>query len=254
MSTIGTFRSALSNYLPKKDGHNVGDHPRVVGFMKGLKNLRPATPRYTETWDTDTVIAFLKDYDHSNLKELSLKMTMILALVAGQRAQTLGKLKLSDMRMEQDKITFRISEALKTKLPGTAVVTFVKYEENPNICPVELLKMYIDKTSSIRTEDSLIISYLKPYKAVHVDTIRRWIMTVLALSGIDVERFKAHSVRSASTSKANAKHVPIDIIMEAGMWSNKSTFAKFYNKPIVQDADRGKKLYNDAILNIKCDK
>jgi hypothetical protein len=123
-------------------------------------------------------------------------MTMILALVSGQRAQTLGKSRLKDMNMEEDKITFRISDSLKTKLPGTAVITFLSYKGNTNICPVQLLiKTYMEETSNIRTEDSLIISFLKPYKAVYVDTIRRWLMTVLALSGIDVERFKAHSVR-----------------------------------------------------------
>ena len=64
------------------------------------------------------------------------------------------------------------------------------------------------------------------------DTISRWIKNVMIKSGIDVEVFKPHSTRAASTSKANACQVPIDVILKAASWKGDCTFRKFCNKPI----------------------
>ena len=93
-SAIGTHRSALSMFLPKLDGFTIGEHPLMVRFMKGLKNQRPSYPRYAATWDTDVVVKFLKGFDHTELKALTHKITMILALITAQRAQTLSKLRI----------------------------------------------------------------------------------------------------------------------------------------------------------------
>ena len=55
---------------------------------------------------------------------------------------------------------------------------------------------------------------------------------VTTRSGIDTNIYGSHSVRSASTSKAKLKMVPIaDIINKAG-WTRQSTFAKFYDKDL----------------------
>ena len=47
-------------------------------------------------------------------------------------------------------------------------------------------------------------------------------------SGIDVSIFKAHSVRSAATSDAFAKGVPMADILRMADWTNERTFRKFY--------------------------
>ena len=41
-SAIGTYRSALSTYLPKAEGYLIGEHPTVVRFVKSFKNKRPS--------------------------------------------------------------------------------------------------------------------------------------------------------------------------------------------------------------------
>ncbi|KAH3841488.1 hypothetical protein DPMN_114953 [Dreissena polymorpha] len=48
----------------------------------------------------------------------------------------------------------------------------------------------------------------------------------------DKIRNRCHSVRSAATSKANEKCVPIQEILQTAEWSNTGTFAKLYKKPI----------------------
>ncbi|KAL9964723.1 hypothetical protein ACROYT_G028403 [Oculina patagonica] len=72
-------------------------------------------------------------------------------------------------------------------------------------------------------------------EVVSRDTISRWIKIAMITSGIDVGVFKPHSTRAASTSKANACQVPIDVILKAASWKGDCTFRKFYNKPIVDN-------------------
>lgn len=238
-SFIGTCRSALSNYLPTVDGTPVGSHPLVVQFMKGVKNRRPARPKYSHIWDTDIVVQFLKDLDVTSLKNLTLKLVMLLALVTAQRAQTLSLLKLGDLTDKGSEVIFRISAALKTKAAGSAIITLREFTEDSDLCVVRTLKDYIQRTKELRKNDSLLISWMKPYKAVHVDTIRRWILCVMELAGIDITLFKAHSTRSASVSKAHNKNVPLETILDAGMWNNESTFTKFYHKEIHSCTETG---------------
>ena len=70
----------------------------------------------------------------------------------------------------------------------------------------------------------------------------------MGFAGIDTEVYKPHSTRATSTSKAKEKHIPLENIMAAAMWNNASTFAKFYDKEIVEQ-DSGPGLV-DAILNV----
>ena len=50
--TITTYRSALSGILPPIEGFAVGQHPLIIRLLKGVLNLRPATPRYQPSWDS----------------------------------------------------------------------------------------------------------------------------------------------------------------------------------------------------------
>lgn len=70
---------------------------------------------------------------------------------------------------------------------------------------VTTLNEYLTRTKFARETRScsqLLLSYVKPYGLVSRDTISRWIKLVLQSSGINVNIFKPHSTRSASTFKA----------------------------------------------------
>ena len=89
---ICVARSALSSYLDCKDAAQFGEHKRVRQFIKGVFEKRPALPKYSSTRDVDTVLQYLELYyphDKVTLKELSYKLVMLLALLSGQRCQTL---------------------------------------------------------------------------------------------------------------------------------------------------------------------
>ena len=52
-------------------------------------------------------------------------------------------------------------------------------------------------------------------------------------AGIDTMVFKPHSTRGASTSAAKPLNVPIQVIMNTAGWCSDSTFAKFYDRPVL---------------------
>ena len=51
-------------------------------------------------------------------------------------------------------------------------------------------------------ESQLFLSYQEPHGSVSSDTIARWIKCILKGAGINTSLFTAHSIRSASSSKA----------------------------------------------------
>ena len=60
----------------------------------------------------------------------------------------------------------------------------------------------------------MFIPYVKPHKEITTATLVRWIKEVLKLSGIDVTLFKAHSVRSASTSALYSRGANLSEILQ----------------------------------------
>ena len=68
-----------------------------------------------------------------------------------------------------------------------------------------MLKMYLPRTEKFRSVknqyEKLLISFIKPHKNVTKDTIARWIRTVLHMSGINIAKYSAGSVRPVAASK-----------------------------------------------------
>ena len=106
---------------------------------------------------------------------------------------------------------FHLLHQTKTSKPGQKCkpLVFNEYTLDPKLCPLSMLKEYIQKTKPLRNSaKKLLISFMQPHKAVPRDTISRWTKDVLKPSIIDITTFTAHSTRAATASKANAKDVP----------------------------------------------
>ena len=77
-----------------------------------------------------------------------------------------------------------------------------------------------------------IVTQRKPHKAVHKDTIARWVKKLMTEAGVDTSVYKAHSCRSASASAAKSIGIPTEDILHKGNWSNANTFLQFYHKEL----------------------
>ena len=126
----------------------------------------------------------------------------------------------------------------KGKAPPT--ISYQVYTQDPNLCIVKTLDEYISHREGWRSGEEcsqLLLSFVNPHKPVVSSTISGWLKNILKKAGIDISTFKAHSTRSASTSKADLSGAPIEEILKRGCWSNKSTWQKFYNKNIIQEGE-----------------
>ena len=63
-------------------------------------------------------------------------------------------------------------------------------------------------------------------------------------TGFDVDVFKGHSTRSASTSKACLSGISVDDILSQGSWSNECTWQKLYRKQMPSK----EQLFQDGLL------
>ena len=243
-SSLNTARGALSALGIKIDGTLVGAHVTVVRFMKGVYNLRPSKPRYSGTWDVSLVLQQLRKWSPVkllSLKQFTLKLTMLIALTNAARAQSIHLVCVHNMKKCFNEYVFEYSGLLKQCRPGfkVPVVHMKAHPPDRRLCIYVVVKEYLSRTNSIRNgENALLISYVKPHKAVSRDTVSRWIKDVLKLSGINTEQYGSHSVRSAATSKAKLCSVPIEDIMQKAGWSNGGTFAKFYERDINEPSEK----------------
>lgn len=234
-ATLNTARSALSTKLGLIDGQLIGQHPEVCRLLKGASRVRPPRARYDTTWDTSQVINFVRKHDNQtiSLRQMSKKLAALLALCTGQRVQTLGSVKVDNILHYEDRSVLNISDRLKTSKPGIGLTIDLPVYTDKSICVVNCLKTYLEKTANLRHDDYLFIQTKAPYNRASTQTISNWLKEVLTESGVDTQKFSAHSYRHASTSKAKTLGVSIDTIFRAAGWSKSSkVFAQFYNRPI----------------------
>ena len=237
-SSLNTARCALSTVILLPNGITFGNHPLVTRLMKGVFESRPTLPRYNSIWNVSTVLDFIKTLgpnEELSLKNVTLKCVTLVALLSGQRCQTIHALRISGMKETNGQIRFDIFTLLKTSKPGKhqEPLTFKPYTYDSQLCVVKCLQQYIKQTSEFRNgADQLWLSYQKPHNPASKDTVSRWIKEFLKKSGIDVSSYGAHSTRAASSSAASSSPtISLQTIMNAAGWARESTFRKFYDKP-----------------------
>lgn len=239
-SAMNSARSALSLIIPRQGTTTFGNTDIVTRYMKGIFKLKPSLGKYTCIYDADIVIKYLDTINNNTapLKELSHKLLMILLLVTSQRNQSMASININTIHISHtmDIVDIFVPDVLKTTKAGRHLqaMRLSSFRPNPNICPVETLKIYMNKTKDLRTDEALFISYIQPHKGVKVTSLSRWAKSTLLKAGINIDIYSAHSTRAASSSKKLTLNVSTEDIRKAAGWTNLSTFGRFYNKPITQ--------------------
>ena len=247
--SIATARSMLSAVLPMEGKTPFGKHPEVMRVMKGIFRQRPQLPRHTVMYDANKVLAFfhsLPDNDELSLELLTKKLITLTGLLAGARAQTLVATNIEFIHFEEDCMYIFISAILKTTRPGRHQKPLVfKTFPDTKLCPVLCARDYLQRVSDIRGQHKpLFLSYAAPHAPINTQTAARYMKSILACSNIDITVFiSAHSVRSASTSKANNLGMSLKDICQAAGWSSPHTFQRFYNLPI--ERNLGQEILNN---------
>ena len=195
--------------------------------------------RYTFIWDVEKALCYLKCLPaHKDLsdKELTLKLTMMLALTATSRCSEISYLNINFMAKTEGKYIFSFNKLTKVcRSKSQPTLSFQDFEQDKSVCIVSPLNIDIECSEPWRQgqqKGQLMLSFVKPHNEVVKSTILGWIREVLKQSGINVAHFKVHSLRSASSSKVQMSGLPVEQILKSGNWSTKSTRQKLYNKNI----------------------
>ncbi|XP_068994040.1 uncharacterized protein [Neodiprion pinetum] len=173
--SLNCLRSALALIL----GPHVGQDPRVKRLFKGVSELRPPKPKYDETWDPKIVLdyaASLMPNEEISLNNLSLKVVTLLALVTGQRMQTLSLIKIPNIQNLGEKIQIKVPDKVKTSGPNRRqpLLNVPFYEKDNSICAATALVAYLKRTQDLRgAEQALFVAIKKPYGAVSAQTLSR---------------------------------------------------------------------------------
>ena len=147
-SSINSAQSALSAILPTCDGIPFGKQHLVSKFCRGVFQLRPSLPCYAFTWDTRKLLSYYRQIQENSeltLKQLTLKLATILALIMSQRAQNIHSLDINCMKIESDVITFPFPTLLKHSRPRHHLKPIpLKEYHVKKLCPVDLINTYLE--------------------------------------------------------------------------------------------------------------
>lgn len=135
----------MSSILILPSNTTFGTHPLVSRFLKGVFELKPSLPRYSDIWDVGKVLQYISTLvpiATLDLKTLTKKLTTLLCLLTGQRCQTITKFDLSQMQELPQKYVFTIAEKLKTTKPGRHIdpIELLAYDKDESICVVSHIK------------------------------------------------------------------------------------------------------------------
>ena len=89
-------------------GITFGTHPLITRFLKGVFTARSALPWYKEIRDVSVVLDYrktLSPLETLSLKNITHKTVMLVALLSGQRCQTIHALTISGMKLHENKYT-----------------------------------------------------------------------------------------------------------------------------------------------------
>ena len=235
-------RSAVGALSQHED---IGKHPDVKRFMKGLFEKNPEFPVYSCIWDVKKLLDCFRTIPHQrelSLKMLSKKLAILLAILAGgQRSQTVHTIKATDIVVTDEKCIIPIYDVIKQTKDGKHLkpLEFRVYKLEPKLCFVQNLLVYLERTREHRRSSQLFLSYQKPHHPVSKDTVARWVRDMMRRAGIN--NYVTHSCRAAASS-ALAKKIPMKKLIDTCGWSSEAVFARHYRKEVTDDRTVGESL------------
>ena len=214
----------------------MGKLPIVSRFMKGIFNLRPPCPCYNSSWDVSVVLDFISaqgENESLSLKQVTLKLTMLIALTSAGRSSDIHGLDLKFRKFTPQGVEFTIAKLTKTRKSGPPKqILFPAFQSSRVLCPVASLRYYEKITEKLRgtgmNTNPLFIAHCRPHKPVTSSTIARWLKETMKGAGIDTSIFKAHSCRGAAASAAKDHGIAVADIMKTADWSRETTFTRYY--------------------------
>ncbi len=201
-STLKVFVAAIAAFHAPIAGQSVGRDNSVVRFLKGARRLNPPRPLTVPTWDLPTVLRALKGppfepLQSTNLRSLSLKTALLLALASVKRVGDLQALSISPACLEfgpnDSKVVLKPRHGYVPKVLSTPfraqVITLSALppsEEDRELsllCPVRALRIYFERSAPFRRTEQLFVRFSNRAKGhpVTKQRLSKWIVDAVIL-------------------------------------------------------------------------
>lgn len=251
--TIAGYKSAIA--IIHQNGSSIGINSELLSLLKGLFNKYPSTRQLTPNWNLPLVLLALTKHpfeplESADLKFLTLKTVFLVAIASASRVSEIHSLSLDDghFRLERKGIKMlpNMEFLAKTQTMNRpwepiyipAFDSYATDSEDLKLCPCRALKIYINRTKSIRKSNRLFVTYQQNnHKEASKDSIARWIVSMVrfAYDNAESETLKivrAHDTRRLSTSWALFCGASANDILRAAHWASETTFTSFYLKDV----------------------
>ncbi|CEP10666.1 hypothetical protein [Parasitella parasitica] len=251
-STLNSARSAIASVFkvihPNKAA--IASHQLMIDFFSAKKRKSPKLSNHDqETFDISLITNHILAWgttESLSLSQLQQKALYLLTVSTMWRPRSdIGTLQFRDLEfIIKDSVLNGltiISRAPKEITPKKSKLGVI---EDTDICPVKTLFEFVTRSRTLRCDlpedHTLFLANIddgNSCRSIRPSTAATWLTTLMKASGVDTNVFKAHSLRSAASTKAVQRGVPIQTVKEHANWSlSANTFEKYYYKPSGQHA------------------
>ena len=159
--------------------------------------------------------------------------------IDGYRSAIADKLGNSTINVSKDENLTRLLDSFHRDRPKgrRAQIVWLQWSYQ-SLCPVRALRYYLDRTSDLRHNKLVFVSFKKGFdKDISCATISSLIKQTVILcyelsdqEALTLHQVKAHDVRAFVASKAFQSGVSLEQILSACHWKFHNTFTQFYLK------------------------
>ena len=152
-------------------------HPRVSDLLTDIFNKNPPQPKFNFIWDVKRVLNFLSSQrfgTNGNLKDLTLKLTLLLALTSAGKASDIAYFDTRYQVKHPSGYIFQFGKNTKTstRTRQKKPLKIYPFRENKNLCVCHHIDLYLDKMKEFhKIETQLLLSFVKPHKGFTTQTI-----------------------------------------------------------------------------------
>ena len=266
-ATITGYRTAIADALGSQ-GEFISKSLELNRLIASFTRDRPKPNRSIPTWDLSLVLLGLtkppfEPLSEAPLKWLTYKTVFLLALASGKRRSEIHAWTHSSVssRRNWSEVTVSPSPAFLAKnqlasdgpdsikpvvIPALTIMLDSSLVEDKSLCPVRALKVYLEKTKSMRKGKALLfVSLREGYsKDITRITISQWIKHTIQTcyqssdtADQQVTQVRAHDVRAMAASLAFKGGISLEQVLSSCYWKSHNTFTNFYLKDICWEND-----------------
>ena len=256
VSSIKGYRSTISNTLKYKTGYDFGSHPVLSELIKSFAIQRPVDRSLAPKWDLAFVLSHMckapfEPLDKASLFYLSVKTVFFVTLATARRVSEVHALSMDSDHLRfsnldgslilRTQLGFLAKNQLPSRAPDSIKIpklsNLCRKSDNFNrmLCPVRAVKIYFNKTKSLRKHRKRLFIPTQGDHDLNKSTISRWVKYAIKHAYGSISKNpnrlfnpRAHELRAISASWAYMNFIPLEEVLKSPVWSSSSLFASHY--------------------------